>query len=951
MNAIGTVMRKELRGFFQSSVALLFLGVFLIVTLFSFFTGARFFARNIADVRPLFEWLPLLLIFLVSAVTMRAWAEERRSGTLELLLTLPLGTRDLVLGKFFAAVVLVAVALAMTLPLPIMVGQMGDLDWGPVVGGYVGALMLGAAYVAIGLCVSARTDNQVVALMTTLAVGGAVYLLGSDAVVDLVGAGLAEVLRNVGTGARFESIERGVFDLRDFVYYASIAVFALVQNRAFLEEDRVDADSPIGRRAWWSQQSLVGLVALNVVLANVWLAPVTGARVDLTQGGEYSISRVTRTALAELDEPLVIEGYFSERTHPLLAPLVPQILDLVAEYEIAGRGNVRLALADPNTDEELQQRIQEDFGVRSTPFRVADRTQQAVVNAYFHLVIRYADQYEVLGFDELIEVRVDGEDVEVRLRNLEYDLTRSIRRVSQNFQTVDTLLASLPAPAQLTAYVSPDTLPEEFGEVVDRVRTVGEDLAARSDRLTFHEVDPSSDPALRERILQRYNVRPMPVDFFGTEHFYLDIVLESGDRVERIVPQGDPSEAEIRQGLESAIRRNVPGQLTTIGILTHEPDPPEMDPNIPPQFQPPPEQPDFRILEQLLAESYEVRRLNVDDGIVPADIDALIVGKAGDMSEEQLYAIDQYLMRGGSVVALAGRTDVSATRQGLEAKRTSTGLEGLLETYGIRVGSGMVLDPQNATFPIPVQERRGNLVLERIELMDYPFFPDVRSDGFDSSHPALSGLAGVTLPWSSPLDVTVSDEVEITELLRTTDGSWVQSGTDIEPDFEAHPETGFGSGEADAGQEIVAVAATGTFTSHYADRPSPIWDPGEVEGSGADASGRSLTRSLPGGRLVVVGSGELVSDLILSLAQQPGGEPHRANLEFVQNLVDWSVEDTDLLQIRSAGAFARTLRPMDDSTTRAWELGQYGFALVLLGVLAAVPWYRRRSVVPISKEG
>lgn len=156
-SAVLTVARKELRTYFQSPVALIFLGIFLVGTLAAFFTLSSFFARNLADVRPLFQWLPLLLIFLVSAITMRQWAEERKMGTLEILLTLPLSTRDLVLGKFLAAVVLVGIALLMTTPLPLMVAQLGDLDWGPVIGGYLAALLLGSTYAAIGLCVSSRT--------------------------------------------------------------------------------------------------------------------------------------------------------------------------------------------------------------------------------------------------------------------------------------------------------------------------------------------------------------------------------------------------------------------------------------------------------------------------------------------------------------------------------------------------------------------------------------------------------------------------------------------------------------------------------------------------------------------------------------------------------------------------------------------------------------------------
>src|SRR3546814_7772985 len=133
--------------------------------LFVFFWVETFFARNIADVRPLFEWMPLLLLFLVSALTMRLWSEERRSGTLEFLLTSPVRPASLVLGKFLACLGLVAIALALTLPLPLTVAQLGPLDWGPVAGGYLATLCLAAAYIAIGLSVSARTDNQIVSLI------------------------------------------------------------------------------------------------------------------------------------------------------------------------------------------------------------------------------------------------------------------------------------------------------------------------------------------------------------------------------------------------------------------------------------------------------------------------------------------------------------------------------------------------------------------------------------------------------------------------------------------------------------------------------------------------------------------------------------------------------------------------------------------------------------------
>ena len=184
-NVLAIVKRvagKEITLFFSSPVAYLFIGVFALVTLFVFFWGESFFARNIADVRPLFEWMPLLLIFMCSTITMRQWSEERRTGTLEHVLTQPAPLWAFVAGKFLGCLWLLFVALLVTLPLPVTVAIIGDLDWGPVFAGYIATLFLGAAYLSIGLFVSSRSNNQIVSLILSVALCGVFYLIGSDAV-------------------------------------------------------------------------------------------------------------------------------------------------------------------------------------------------------------------------------------------------------------------------------------------------------------------------------------------------------------------------------------------------------------------------------------------------------------------------------------------------------------------------------------------------------------------------------------------------------------------------------------------------------------------------------------------------------------------------------------------------------------------------------------------------
>ena len=172
MNSTLAIFRKEFNSFFSSPAAWLFIGAYLLATLFIFFWAEAFFARNIADLRPLFRWTPVLLIFLVAAISMRTWSEERRSGTIESLLTSPVGPLQIAFGKFLANWALVSLALLLTIPLALSVSSIGPLDWGPVIGGYVASLFLAAAYVAIGLYMSGRTDNPIVALLLTVACSG-----------------------------------------------------------------------------------------------------------------------------------------------------------------------------------------------------------------------------------------------------------------------------------------------------------------------------------------------------------------------------------------------------------------------------------------------------------------------------------------------------------------------------------------------------------------------------------------------------------------------------------------------------------------------------------------------------------------------------------------------------------------------------------------------------------
>jgi ABC-2 type transport system permease protein len=224
---------REFRASFRSPIAYVVLAVFLVAVNWIFFRA--FFLVGQADLRVFFDVAPWLFLFFIPAIAMGKWSEERRIGTIETLFTLPLCNRDLVLGKFFAGLLLLAAALALTLPLAASVALVGDLDVGPVIGGYAGLLLLGSAYLAVGLTASALTESQVVAFITGAAGCFVALILGTPFAAGGT-AGLAtQAMAYLGLGTHFASIARGVLDSRDIIYYASFIGFFLFLNVKALE--------------------------------------------------------------------------------------------------------------------------------------------------------------------------------------------------------------------------------------------------------------------------------------------------------------------------------------------------------------------------------------------------------------------------------------------------------------------------------------------------------------------------------------------------------------------------------------------------------------------------------------------------------------------------------------------------------------------------------------------
>ena len=243
MRNILIIARRELGGYFATPVATVFIVIFLILQGALTFNLGDFFDRDQADLNPFFTFIPWVFLLLVPAITMRLWAEERRLGTIELLLTLPVTQTQAVLGKFLAAWAFCAIALLLTFPFVITVNILGSPDNGVIVSGYVGSLLLAGAFLSVGAALSAVTKNQVIAFVLAVAVCFVFAVASYSVVTDFLSRNtpvLADIARRIAIIDRFQDFTRGVVSVRDLVYFASFIGFWLFVNAVLVDQRKAD---------------------------------------------------------------------------------------------------------------------------------------------------------------------------------------------------------------------------------------------------------------------------------------------------------------------------------------------------------------------------------------------------------------------------------------------------------------------------------------------------------------------------------------------------------------------------------------------------------------------------------------------------------------------------------------------------------------------------------------
>jgi len=354
----------------------------------------------------------------------------------------------------------------------------------------------------------------------------------------------------------------------------------------------------------------------------------------------------------------------------------------------------------------------------------------------------------------------------------------------------------------------------------------------------------------------------------------------------------------------------------------------------------PPPSKQFAFLSENLRANHNLREVTLRDGGVPEDADLLLVVAPSDLDATQVFAIDQFLMKGGTVVLATSPYVISAQYGGLSAAEQASGLDEWLAHQGIEVEKAMVLDPQNEAFPLPITRNLGGFSVQEIQMMDYPYFVDIRGKGLNSESLITSGLPEVTLNWASPvrIDAEKNQSRRVTNLLESSPDAWLTSSPKILPELRGG-RWAFEPGDERA-KQLLGVAIEGHFDSFFKGKANPRLEASSKQQETQEAApaktpivASRIEKSADSARIILFPSNEFLADQTLQISQSIGGSSYLNAIALIENAIDASLEDSGLLAIRSRGHFSRTLVPIEKQEQMFWEYLDYGLCLAGLGLV------------------
>ncbi len=416
MNQIKNIIQKEFRTFFNSPIGYVFLVVFLTFSGWMFFRTLFIFGQT--SMRDFFALLPWTFLFLIPAFTMRSWSEEIRSGTIETLLTSGASLGKVVVAKFLSLMLFLTLTLGLTFPFAVTLSFLGNLDWGVVLISYLGAWLLGACYISLGLFISALTRNQIVAFILTLIACFFSFIIGESFITIFAPEFLGKIFHFLGLGTHFNSMIRGVVDSRDIFFYLSFILFFLTLNILTLSI------------RFWPKQKFwkvtTAMITLTAFIVNLGGSFVF-ARFDGTENKNYTLSTVSQKIIKNIEQPVSIKAFISSSIPAQMQTLSQDVKDILDEYKSRSKGQITVEILDPLKDETAKNWA-DNFGVMPVKVQVIEKDQQQVVKAYLGLAIAKEDTSKE-GFSERFS-KFETLPIISKMDDFEYQLTSSIQKVS-----------------------------------------------------------------------------------------------------------------------------------------------------------------------------------------------------------------------------------------------------------------------------------------------------------------------------------------------------------------------------------------------------------------------------------------------------------------------------------------------------------------------------------------
>lgn len=566
MKNILTITKRELSSYYTSPIGYIFMMVFVGISV-GLYT-AFFFVMPVADVRPYFDNLPLMLCIFIPAVTMRIWAQERSENTWEMLLTFPMTARELVLGKFLASYIFYVLTLSATATIPIMLFQLGNPDNGVVFSSYLAALLMGGYFLALGILISGFFKDQILSFIVTLLACFLIYLIGNTfiaAKIDDFAAGFAPGLGTllndvVGVSNHFNAFIRGVIEIADITYFIAWIAILLFLNVLY-----IDVRARTGAKYTFTATAIV---TITIGLMGNWLIGDSSlGRFDITEDKIFTISDASKNILREVDTPVQVKLYISPKSDmPTgMTTLQQDISDKMNELSIASNGNIQFSvinlvasealmqIRDPeSTDEEevlgeeeaLEKRML-DKGVE--PFTVRAMSEDQVMNklVYSSIGVAYKDNKEEI-IPEILPQNI--EQLEYKLVSMVYKMTRK-----------ETPIVALVAPKEAIT-IPPDLrrMYEQMGEAIPESDDPYEILEQVLDyeKYEIQRVELTQESPLPEQYDTLVVINPRMLN--ERQHWEINRALHSGKSVILAVQNYEWNIVPSNRGIQINLREESP---------------------------------------------------------------------------------------------------------------------------------------------------------------------------------------------------------------------------------------------------------------------------------------------------------------------------------------------------------------------------------------------------------